>query len=212
MFLKESALSKRTQKNHIQWKASDVTSDADVNEELSQLKQDIARLNEEELRLDEHMNFVQQSQKALAAIHDNAASAYVTHDDICSLPSFQAQTLIAIKAPSGTTLEVPDPDEGMQWPNRRYQIFLRSSSGPIDVYLVSQTEDLEEEEPVPEEVATPPCDAVDGSCFLRLSPTRMGMDMDADYHSLLESDQGVSDFYAELTSLPDPDQSGASDQ
>ena len=30
--------------------------------------------------------------------------------------------MIAIKAPSGTTLEVPDPDEGMEYPQRRYPI------------------------------------------------------------------------------------------
>ena len=38
-------------------------------------------------------------------------------------------TVIAIKAPSGTTLEVPDPDEGMEYPQRRYQIYLKSQSG-----------------------------------------------------------------------------------
>jgi transcription factor E2F3 len=77
----------------------------------------------------------------------------------------QNQTLIAIKAPHGTTLEVPDPDEvgcktifvchtygrrrmlhfvnGVNsptqvndYPQRRYRIVLRSTMGPIDVYLV----------------------------------------------------------------------------
>lgn len=37
--------------------------------------------------------------------------AFVTYDDILNLPSMQGETLIAIKAPSGTKLEVPDPDE-----------------------------------------------------------------------------------------------------
>lgn len=51
----------------------------------------------------------------------------------------QGQTLIAIKAPAGTRLEVPDPDEGMTGSARRYQIYLQSETGtPIDVYLVSQ--------------------------------------------------------------------------
>jgi hypothetical protein len=36
---------------------------------------------------------------------------FVTEEDIKSLPGFQNQTLIAVKAPHGTTLEVPDPDE-----------------------------------------------------------------------------------------------------
>lgn len=81
---------------------------------------------------------------------------------------FQNETLIAIKAPHGTTLEVPDPDEVRQaikelkleficyaahhktlklfiwtlflqaseYSQRRYRVVLRSTMGPIDVYLV----------------------------------------------------------------------------
>ena len=52
-------------------------------------------------------------------------------------PNPEQDTVIAIKAPSGTTLEVPDPDEGMEYPQRRYQIYLKSQSGPVEVFLVS---------------------------------------------------------------------------
>ena len=41
---------------------------------------------------------------------------------------------------AGTTLEVPDPDEGMEYPQRRYQIYLKSQSGPVEVFLVSTAE------------------------------------------------------------------------
>ncbi|CAI5526418.1 unnamed protein product [Closterium sp. Naga37s-1] len=56
--------------------------------------------------------------------------------------AFQNETLIAIRAPHGTMLEVPDPDEagrahsGPSPCSKRYQILLRSANGPIDVYLV----------------------------------------------------------------------------
>ncbi|KAF3785771.1 Transcription factor [Nymphaea thermarum] len=56
-------------------------------------------------------------------------------DDITRL---QRDTLIAIKAPHGTTLEVPDPDEAVDYPQRRYRMVLRSTMGPIDVYLLSR--------------------------------------------------------------------------
>lgn len=36
------------------------------------------------------------------------------------------------------TPKVPDPDEGMPQGERRYQIYLKSPSGPIDVFVVSQ--------------------------------------------------------------------------
>jgi len=48
----------------------------------------------------------------------------------------QNDRLIIIKAPPGTKLDVPDPDEGMEKGKRRYQIFLKSAGGPIEAYLV----------------------------------------------------------------------------
>ncbi|KAI9107685.1 hypothetical protein K1719_021348 [Acacia pycnantha] len=67
---------------------------------------------------------------------------YLTHFSfapISHLPCFLKETLIAIKAPHGTTLEVPDPDEYVDYHQRTYRIILRSTIGPIDVYLVSST-------------------------------------------------------------------------
>lgn len=56
---------------------------------------------------------------------DNAALAYVTHDDVCRLRTFQEQTVIAVKAPEETKLEVPAPTED------RIQIHLKAGKGPI---------------------------------------------------------------------------------
>lgn len=41
----------------------------------------------------------------------NFTSAYVTYEDICRIVAFQDQTVIAIKAPEETKLEVPTPTE-----------------------------------------------------------------------------------------------------
>ena len=40
----------------------------------------------------------------------------------------------------GHDARVPDPDEGMEYPQRRYQVYLKSTSGPVEVFLVSQLE------------------------------------------------------------------------
>ncbi|KAF0891865.1 hypothetical protein E2562_011264 [Oryza meyeriana var. granulata] len=69
---------------------------------------------------------------------------FVTEDDIKGLPCFQNEVLVTIKGPRGTTLEVPDPDEAGDYPQRRYRILLRSKMGPIDLYLVSQYKKMEE--------------------------------------------------------------------
>ncbi|KAG9149102.1 hypothetical protein Leryth_010695 [Lithospermum erythrorhizon] len=58
----------------------------------------------EERRFDEHIRWL-----------------FVTEEDIKSLPCFQNETLIAIKAPHGTTLEVPDPDAAIDYPHQRSQ-------------------------------------------------------------------------------------------
>jgi len=49
--------------------------------------------------------------RTLSENEKNKQWLYVTDEDIKSLSCFQNETLIAIKAPHGTTLEVPDPDE-----------------------------------------------------------------------------------------------------
>jgi len=73
---------------------------------------------------------------------------YVRYSDITGLPSYGRDTIIGIKAPTGTNLEVPDPDQGTRTSSRGYQMFLsskapvggpvhpHSSKGPIHVYLV----------------------------------------------------------------------------
>ena len=37
--------------------------------------------------------------------------AYVTHEDMCHIKAFQEQTLIAVRAPEETKLDVPLPRE-----------------------------------------------------------------------------------------------------
>ncbi|MCI4380339.1 hypothetical protein PGIGA_G00238900 [Pangasianodon gigas] len=61
--------------------------------------------------------------------------AYVTHQDLCNC--FKGDTLLAIRAPSGTQLEVPIPESVVNG-QKKYQIHLKSSSGPIDVLLVNK--------------------------------------------------------------------------
>ena len=64
------------------------------------------------------------------------AYAYLSQGDIRSLPLLLTETLFAVKAPYGSTLEVPDPDEGMPPGKRCYEIQLGCKTGPIDVFLI----------------------------------------------------------------------------
>ncbi|KAK4432619.1 Transcription factor E2FA [Sesamum alatum] len=126
-------------KNRIHWKPGKVDNDASL------LQADIENLSMEERSLDERIRKMQEKLRELGEDENNHKWVFVTEDDIKNLPCFQNETLIAVKAPHGTTLEVPDPDEAVDYPQRRYRIMLRSTMGPIDLYLVSQFEEKFEE-------------------------------------------------------------------
>ncbi|CAI9097630.1 OLC1v1034101C1 [Oldenlandia corymbosa var. corymbosa] len=133
-------------KNRIHWKGLDVAVQDGMGNDASLLKAEIGKLSLEEQRLDDRIREMQQKLKNLSEDSDNQKWLFVTEEDIKSRPCFQNETLIAIKAPHGTTLEVPDPNEAVDYPQRRYRIILRSTMGPIDVYLVSQFEEKFEDE------------------------------------------------------------------
>uniref|UniRef100_A0A8D2NQ39 E2F transcription factor 2 n=1 Tax=Zosterops lateralis melanops TaxID=1220523 RepID=A0A8D2NQ39_ZOSLA len=68
--------------------------------------------------------------------------AYVTYQDLRAISSFQEQTVIAVKAPPETQLEVPD------FSQENFQLHLKSTNGPIEVYLCP--EEITEESPTKE--------------------------------------------------------------
>ncbi|KAF9597758.1 hypothetical protein IFM89_021512 [Coptis chinensis] len=132
-------------KNRIRWKGLD-SRPGEVDDAANVLQTEIENLSIEEHRLDDRIREMQERLRDLSEDDNSQKWLFVTEEDIKGLPCFQNETLIAIKAPHGTTLEVPDPDEVSDYPQRRYRIVLRSTMGAIDVYLVSQFEEKFEEE------------------------------------------------------------------
>ncbi|XP_076893653.1 transcription factor E2FA-like [Bidens hawaiensis] len=134
-------LIEKTLKNRIRWKGLDGSKSGELEDDIALLQAEVQKLSMEENRLDESISEMQERMRDLSEDNTNQKWLFVTEDDIKGLPCLQNETLIAIKAPHGTTLEVPDPDEAVDYPQRRYRIILRSTMGPIDVYLVSQFEE-----------------------------------------------------------------------
>ncbi|CAJ1967219.1 unnamed protein product [Sphenostylis stenocarpa] len=132
-------------KNRIHWKGIESSTSGEVDGDISVLKEEVEKLSLEEQGLDDQIREMQEKLRRLSENENNQKCLFVTEDDIKCLPCFQNETLIAIKAPHGTTLEVPDPEEAVDYPQRRYRIILRSTMGPIDVYLISQFEEKFEE-------------------------------------------------------------------
>ncbi|NXW63235.1 E2F4 factor, partial [Eurystomus gularis] len=133
-------LIEKKSKNSIQWKGvGPGCNTREIAHKLIELKADIEDLEQREQELEQQKMWVQQSIKNVTEDMQNSryplrTLAYVTHEDICKC--FTGDTLLAIRAPSGTRLEVPIP-EGLNG-QKKYQIHLKSTSGPIDVLLVNK--------------------------------------------------------------------------
>lgn len=125
-------------KNNIQWKGGSTADAADTLPEQVSLRQEVAHLQEDEQNLKKHITALENSIKDMTENAANSARLYVTDEDIAKLPCTANDTVFAVKAPQGTTLEVPDPDDGLETGQRRYRIVLKSNCDtPIDVWLVS---------------------------------------------------------------------------
>ncbi|XP_058876262.1 transcription factor E2F5-like isoform X2 [Acipenser ruthenus] len=123
-------------KNSIQWNGVSVGCNTkEVLDQLQHLKVQIEELEMKEKDLDQQKIWLQQSIKNVSDDPTNSRFAYVTHDDICNC--FSGDTLLAILAPSGTQLEVPVPELGQNG-QKKYQVNLRSHSGPIQVLLMNR--------------------------------------------------------------------------
>ncbi|CAG5123422.1 unnamed protein product, partial [Candidula unifasciata] len=122
----------------------------DVSDRLTTLKDDLATLRQQELELDKHKQWVQQSIRNVTDEDTNVRLAFVTHEDICHC--FKGDTLLAVQAPSGTQLEVPIP-EMAPGSKINYQLHLKSQSGPINVLLVNK--DTDHSDPIIVQVPPP---------------------------------------------------------
>nr|XP_025043009.1 transcription factor E2F4 [Pelodiscus sinensis] len=128
-------LIEKKSKNSIQWKGvGPGCNTREIAHKLIELKAEIDDLEQREQELEQQKMWVQQSIKNVTEDVQNSRLAYVTHEDICKC--FSGDTLLAIRAPSGTRLEVPIP-EGLNG-QKKYQIHLKSTSGPIEVLLVNK--------------------------------------------------------------------------
>nr|XP_057946270.1 transcription factor E2F2 [Doryrhamphus excisus] len=148
-------LIRKKSKNNIQWLVGDVfEGGASGGQKARALKKELGDLERAERSLDELIHSSATQLKQLTEHKDNQKLGYVTYQDIRSIASLRDQTVVAVKAPSETKLEVPDTAEGS------LQIYLKSKNGPIEVYLCPE-EGLEDASPVkslitPEKPTTTP--------------------------------------------------------
>lgn len=132
--------------------------------EYEEMKEKLQKLKDEERKVDQYLDYLKEqaavyngrqppSRDQLMYLPNGVANVpdqmYVKFEDITNMPSYKSETVIGIRAPSGTALDVPHPDQGMKEGERRYEMYLNSNpketehpgmrgnkGEPINVYLV----------------------------------------------------------------------------
>ncbi|XP_069479061.1 transcription factor E2F2 [Ambystoma mexicanum] len=138
-------LIRKKSKNNIQWMGTGLFNDPSVGRKQQALRQEVNELSKQEQVLDNLIQNCTQQLKRLTEDEENQRLAFVTYQDIRSIGNFAEQTVIAIKAPPETRLEVPDLNE------ENLQIYLKSSNGPIEVYLCP--EQIADQKPSPSKIS-----------------------------------------------------------
>ncbi|PWA58927.1 winged helix-turn-helix DNA-binding domain-containing protein [Artemisia annua] len=160
----------KSTKNHIQWKGHKTSSPDHPVNHAKRLKENTG----------------------LPEVNGIRSHLYLTGEDF-NLPCFKNQTLIAISAPHATSIEVPDPDQDYDFSQKQYNLTFRSHTGPIDVYLVSESE-----EPTSSSNVT----ARQGGSWVNTSHQQMDLDSpdSVDYQSygiqkIIPSQNDIADDY-----------------
>ncbi|KZV17383.1 hypothetical protein F511_23066 [Dorcoceras hygrometricum] len=109
-------------------------------ENISSLQEEIGSLKIEESMLDMLISEMQGRLRNLRKNENSQRWLYFTEEDILSLPCIQKKTLIVIKAPQGTSIQVPRPYEHENVRKRRCMLILRSNKGAINIWLISPLE------------------------------------------------------------------------
>lgn len=123
-------------KNNIQWKGGSRS-----NYSVASLRKQVRELEDEENYLDEIINIALDE---LTKLNENKRYGYITYQDIRSIPRFKHKTVMAVKAPPQTQLQVPQLED-------QYQIHMKSQTGEIEVFLCP-------ENPLPRVNKIPPMD------------------------------------------------------
>ncbi|XP_039178655.1 transcription factor E2F3 isoform X1 [Crotalus tigris] len=126
-------LIKKKSKNNIQWMGCNLSDFGGMLAHCQGLSKEVAELSQEEKKLDELIQSCSHDLKLLKDSEDRKL-AYVRYEDIQEIRSFKDQTVILVKAPPETKLEMLDPEKNKL-------IHLCSTQGPIEVYLCPEETD-----------------------------------------------------------------------
>lgn len=172
-------------KNSIRWKGGGPrTNSAEALSKLSSLKEEYEILSQQESDLDEQIKIMKMNRSILLEDEENQKYCYVTHDDICQ--AYPDKTVLIIKPTDDMIIETPEPVYiyNNSAVKQKYQLNLKSTSSPIDVYLVNNAFKKQED------VESPSTETLsDNEPFVLLKPPSP-----RHYMLLTDKSEGISDF------------------
>eukprot|EP00029_Vermamoeba_vermiformis_P010813 TRINITY_DN5784_c0_g1_i1.p1 TRINITY_DN5784_c0_g1~~TRINITY_DN5784_c0_g1_i1.p1 ORF type:complete len:409 (+),score=73.21 TRINITY_DN5784_c0_g1_i1:34-1227(+) len=184
-------------KNNIKWKCGEVLTDADkVN--MEKIKVEVEKMVGDERELDQKIEKAFNNVRELTSNPECLKLAFVTNDDVRELAQFKDQIILAIKAPRGTRMEVPEATESPNRPNQlSYQIYIKGDE-PVDVFVVSKLDpELAAVKQSPTNFPTDEFFEMSRS----ISNNNAGLikypEIEDYYLNVYRSDEGIADFYAE---------------
>lgn len=130
-------LIEKKSKNSIQWKgAGPGCNTQEVGEKLTDLKEEISKLEDHEQLLDTHTQWIQQSIKNIENDIGNRKYAYITYEDVKE--NFTDQFVLGVQGPPDTELIVPNVLKTVIQDDAviNYNMLLKSNTGEIKVYMV----------------------------------------------------------------------------
>lgn len=125
-------LIEKKSKNQIQWKG------ASGREKFEALQAELAQLEENELILDAHREVMMKQMSMMMRDEHNKSMTYVDLNELTDMGILPDQALVGIRAPAGTRLEVPDPDFAAVPGRKRFEVYLKSFQGPMDIRFTQQ--------------------------------------------------------------------------
>jgi hypothetical protein len=135
-------------KNKIQWTGGRELASQGQLKEAARIAQERETLKNEEKNIDMWIHEMQEALNGMTTDPAYARYAYVTHEDVKLLgctPEHSQENLILIKAPPGSSLEVPEPGCLPAEEPEKFQIFLKNEEGDIGVFLISNEQPVSAE-------------------------------------------------------------------
>jgi transcription factor E2F3 len=122
-------LIEKVSKNSVSW-INDTTKTKCNHPTTSQ----ISLISKNEEHLERHIKMLKTILHSLVC--SKTEYLFLLKEDVRSIENLRYSTLVAVRSPCGTALEIPDPSDDMDYSKRHFHFFLRCTGGNIEVFLV----------------------------------------------------------------------------